>query len=76
MVGIGAKDNLSEAEDFVARTGTTFTMLWSGSIDPWRHFDVISNSSIRVLDRSGNVADDRPGRFDPASLSDQLAGLT
>ena len=76
MVGIGAKDDLAFAENFVARTGTTFTMLWSDSIEPWRHFDVTSNSSVRVLDAGGNLADDSPGRFDVGKLSDQLAALT
>ena len=75
MVGIGAKDDRAYAEDFVDRTGTTFTMLWSDSIETWRHFGVTSNSSILVLDGGGNVADDGPGRFDAANLAQRLAEL-
>ena len=74
MVGIGAKDDLASAEDFVTRTGTTFTMLWSDSIEPWRHFGVTSNSSIVVLDGGGN-ADDRPGRFNAENLAERFAEL-
>ena len=74
VVGIGAKDDLAFAEDFVTRTGTTFTMLWSDSIEPWRHFGVTSNSSIVVLDGGGN-ADDRPGRFDADDLAQRFAEL-
>ena len=74
MVGIGAKDDLARAQDFITRTGTTFTMLWSDSIEPWRHFGITSNSSILVLDSGGN-ADDRPGRFNAESLAQRLAEL-
>ncbi len=74
MVGIGAKDDLDLARDFISRTGTTFTMLWSDSIEPWRHFGITSNSSILVLDGGGN-ADDRPGRFDAEDLAQRFAEL-
>ena len=76
MVGIGAQDDLAFAERFVSQTGTTFTMLWSDSSDSWRHFGVRRNSSVRLLDSSGNLADDGPGGFDPASLNDRLTTLT
>ena len=76
VVGIGAQDDFAFAERFVAQTGTTFTMLWSDSNESWRHFGVGRNSSVRLLDRLGNLADDSPGSFDAARLSDQLAALT
>jgi hypothetical protein len=76
VVGIGAQDDFAYAERFVSQTGTTFTMLWSDSNESWRHFDVRRNSSVRLLDRGGNLADDSPGSFDAARLSDQLAALT
>lgn len=74
-MGIGAKDDYAFAEHFVDSTGTTFTMLWSDSIEPWRHFGVTSNSSIVVLDASGNVADDGPGRFNADTLAERFAQL-
>ena len=75
MVGIGAQDDLAFAERFVAQTGTTFQMLWSDSNESWRHFGVRRNSSVRLLDRGGSLADDSPSSFDAARLSDQLAAL-
>ncbi len=76
MVGIGAQDDFAYAERFVDQTGTTFPMLWSDSNQSWRHFDVGRNSSVRLLDRDGNLADDSPGSFNPSSLNDQLAAVT
>ena len=76
MVGIGAQDDFAYAEGFVSNTGTTFPMLWSDSNESWRHFDVRRNSSVRLLDRDGNLADDGPASFDAARLSDRLAALT
>ena len=75
-MGIGAQDDFAYAERFVSQTGTTFTMLWSDSNESWRHFDVGRNSSVRLLDSGGILADDSPGSFDAARLSDQLAALT
>ncbi|MYJ82055.1 MAG: hypothetical protein F4046_09615 [Acidimicrobiaceae bacterium] len=75
-MGIGAQDDFAYAERFVSQTGTTFTMLWSGSNESWRHFGVGRNSSVRLLDSGGNLADDSPGSFDAARLSDEFAGLT
>ena len=76
MVGIGAQDDLAFAERFVSQTGTTFPMLWSDSNESWRHFGVRRNSSVRLLDSGGNLADESPGTFDPAHLGDRLAALT
>ena len=75
VVGIGAQDDLAYAERFASDTGTTFTMLWSDSNASWRHFGVSRNSSVRVLDSGGNLADDSPGSFDPASLAQRVAEL-
>ncbi len=75
-MGIGAQDDFAYAERFVSQTGTTFTMLWSDSNESWRHFDVRRNSSVRLLDSGGNLADDSPGSFDASSLSGRLAALT
>ena len=74
-MGIGAQDDFAYAERFVSHTGTTFPMLWSDSYESWHHFDVGRNSSVRLLDRAGALADDGPGSFDAASLGDRLAKL-
>ena len=75
VVGIGAQDDFASAERFVSQTGTTFTMLWSDSSEPWRHFGVGRNSSVRLLDGGGNLADDGPSSFNPTSISERLAVL-
>lgn len=76
VVGIGAQDDLAFAQDFVERTGTTFTMLWSDSSESWSHFGVRRNSTVLLLDRSGNVVEGSAGSYDPDSLIEQLATLT
>ena len=76
VVGIGAQDDLAYAQSFVERTGTTFTMLWSDSSESWSHFGVRRNSTVLLLDRSGNVVEGSAGSYDPDSLITQLATLT
>ena len=75
-MGIGAQDDFAYAERFVSQTRTTFTMLWSDSNESWRHFDVRRNSSVRMLDRGGNLADDSPSSFNRARLQDALDSLS
>lgn len=75
MVGVGAQDDLAYAKRFLDATRTTFTMLWSDSSEPWRHFGVTSNSTVMLLDRGGRVVEGSVGVFDPESLREQLDGL-
>ena len=75
IVGVGAKDDLAFAARFVAETGTTFTMLWSDSFEPWRHFGVTRNSTVLLLDGAGKVVDGSASSFDAQDVRDQLAGL-
>ena len=75
MVGIGAQDDLARAERFAKAAGTTFSMLWSDSFASWNHFNVSINSSILLLDGAGNLVDDRPARFDPGRIVDQMNSL-
>ena len=76
-MGIGAQDDFSYAQEFLASTGagTSIAMLWSSSFDPWRHFSVTSNSSVLLLDRGGEAVDSRPGSFDAGRIEGQLAAL-
>ncbi len=64
------------ARNFVARTGATFTMLWSSSFDSWRHFGVTSQPRLVLLDRSGVQAGATMNRFDAALVEERLNELS
>ena len=76
-MGIGAQDDFSYAQEFLASTGagTSIAMLWSSSSDPWRHFSVISHPSVVLLDRGGEKVDSSPLSFDAGRISGQLDDL-
>lgn len=76
MVGIGAQDDFAYARNFVEQTGTSFTMLWSDSFEPWNHFKVRSNSSALVLDSAGRLVDDNPFIFNASTATDLLNKIT
>ena len=53
LIGVGARDSLGQAEDFVDRTGATFTMLWDSSGASWNELGIISQHRVIVLNRFG-----------------------
>ncbi|MCY3578437.1 MAG: hypothetical protein OXH53_14120 [bacterium] len=59
LIGVGARDNLGQAEDFVNRTGTTFAMLWDSSGASWNGLRITSQHRIIVLNRFGQEVDRR-----------------
>ena len=74
-MGVGAYDGLAYARRFVEDTGVTFTMLWSDSLDAWRHYGVRSNSDFWLLDSVGNRIGDSPRPYDEATVRELLDGL-
>ncbi len=76
MVGIGTQDDLALAEDFVADTGVTFTMLWSESSESWRHFAIQSNSDFWLIDQHGNRIDNSSTLYDESHIDAHLASLS
>lgn len=75
-MGIGGRDNLDLAKDFVAETGTTFTMLWSESSDAWRHFAILENSDFWLIDKDGNRIDSSATPYDESHIEAHLASLS
>ncbi len=61
MIGVGARDNLSQAEDFVQRTGTgsSLQMLWDSSGASWNGLGITSQHRVIVLNRFGQEIDKR-----------------
>ena len=75
-MGVGAYDDLDYARRFVVDTGVTFTMLWSESVDAWRHYGVHSNSDFLLLDSVGGRIGDGPRPYDYAVVEELLDGLS
>lgn len=73
MIGIGAQDNLDAAQRFVTQTGITFTMLWDPTFDSWNYYEILSNSDLQVLDRSGDRVGDLIHGFSPERVEEEMA---
>lgn len=49
VIGLGAQDDFTLAQDFISRTGTeTPTMLWDPSLTTWIDYGVRTNSQMLV----------------------------
>jgi hypothetical protein len=55
VVGLGAQDDLGEAEEFVRDRGTTFTMLWDPTFESWANLGVALQPSAILLDPDGRL---------------------
>ncbi len=67
VVGLGAQDNLAQANDFVARTGTgngEITMVWDPSFESWRAFGIRSQPYWLLFGRDGELLFSQPGSID------------
>ncbi|MBA3743341.1 TlpA disulfide reductase family protein [Sporichthya sp.] len=57
IIGLGAQDDLAEAESFLAETGTTgLEMVWDSSGKSWVHYKVTNQPTVIVLNPDGKVA--------------------
>ena len=59
LIGVGAQDDLAQAQDFVDRTGTTFAMLWDSSNTSWNQLGIFSQHRVIVFNRYGQEIDRR-----------------
>ena len=75
VIGLGAQDTLSYANDFIARTGTGnagFTMVWDASFESWRALGIRSQPYWVLYDASGELVTSRPGATDFAAVEAAL----
>jgi thioredoxin-like negative regulator of GroEL len=63
VIGLGTQDSLGEAEEFVSKYGTTFTMLWDESFESWQAFDVRSQPTAILFAADGTPLGGWLGRF-------------
>jgi peroxiredoxin len=63
VVGLGTQDSLGEARDFVARYGTTFTMLWDESFRSWRQLGISGQPAAVLLAPDGTEIERWLGQF-------------
>ena len=66
MIGLGTQSGYDEAQDFVARYGITFRMLWDSGFKSWNGFNVFRQPTSILVSRGGTMIK----RWDSA-LSDQ-----
>lgn len=65
VVGLGAKDSLDQAEEFVDRYGlTTPRMLYDASFASWKHFGMDGQPAAILFDRDGVARERWFGPFD------------
>jgi len=70
MVGLGTQDSFTEAEEFVARYGTSFPMLWDESFTSWTHFGVNGQPAWILLTPDGEVVERWNGVLDEGEVLD------
>lgn len=56
VLGLGAQDDLDQAEGFVRQTSTTgLEMVWDASGESWVNYKVTNQPTVIVLDKDGKV---------------------
>ncbi|MGQ0625532.1 MAG: TlpA family protein disulfide reductase [Sporichthyaceae bacterium] len=69
VIGMGAQDDLQQAEDFVARTLTAgLPMIWDARGSSWVHFRVTNQPAILVLSPEGKVTGRWFREYDEAGI--------
>lgn len=74
IVGIGTQDTFGEAQDFLARHGITFTLLWDESFETWQAFGVSSQPAAAMLSPTGENLGGWFGMYDEGEVL-ELAGV-
>ena len=72
---MGGSDSLSQAESFAAAYGGPDNMLWSESIDAWRHYKS-GNPNLILLDAAGVTQIERVSQFNQGRLQDALDSIS
>jgi len=68
VVGLGTQDTLTQAQDFVARYGTTFQMLWDSSARSWRSLGIAGQPAAILFAPDGSELKRWLGPFDEAEV--------
>jgi thioredoxin-related protein len=77
VVGMGAQDSLSFANEFVASTGASgpnITMIWDETFATWQALGIRSQPYWILYDDQGNEITSRPGVIDIAAVETVLSG--
>ena len=72
---MGGTDSLAEAESFAAAYGGPDILLWSESLDAWRHYRA-GNPQVVLLDGAGVTEIGRLSSFDQSRIEQMLDELT
>lgn len=76
MVGVGGLGTLEDAQEYVAHTGVTFSLLWTDTWDVWDHYAMQVTSDFMLLDRFGNRVTDVAQPYDEAVIESLVEGLS
>jgi peroxiredoxin len=74
VIGLGTQDSFGEAEEFVDRYGTTFTMLWDETFESWQAFGVTAQPAAILFSADGRPLQGWLGPF-PEDEVLRLAGI-
>ena len=55
MIGLGARSDYDDAQDFVARHGITFRMFWDSGFDSWDGYSVWGTPTSILVSRGGTT---------------------
>ena len=55
MIGLGARGNYDNAQDFVARHGITFRMFWDSRMVSWDGYAVWGTPTSILISRGGTT---------------------
>lgn len=70
---MGGLGTFEDAQEYVAHTGVTFTLLWTDTWEIWDHYGMQSTSDFMLLDRFGNRVTDVALPYDE-SVIERLVG--
>lgn len=77
MVGIGTRDDLSQAREFRDDTGVSnFPLLWEGSGRAWTENEVAAQPYTILIDPDGEEVERWPGGASVTQIEDALAALS
>jgi peroxiredoxin len=70
VVGLGTQDTFGEAQDFLARHGITFELLWDPTFESWRALGVSSQPTAMLLGPDGVLLGTWRGRLPESEILD------